>query len=105
MAAFNTKEFYEKEIEFANKMIGFSERNLTFLKGQMKRERAAGKDLVEHVWSRGVLTELEMRTFGCENFKTGELKKLEKEARQERKRIRKYKRDIERYEAKLATYK
>lgn len=101
MAALNYKEFYEKEIEFANKMIGYDERHLEFIKGQLKRERKADKELVEYVWSKGVVTKFEMEIYTKE-FKGTETEKLEKEARQTRKAIRKYKSRISEYEAKLA---
>ena len=105
MKAFDNRKFYEDQIEFAKKMIGFGERSLERIKVQMKRERTAGKDLVEYVYSKGPLTRIEFEIYGGENFKTVELEKLEKEARRERKSIRKYKAQVARYEAKLAECK
>ena len=105
VSAFCPKEYYEKEIEFANKMIGFAERSLERIKTQMKRERIASKEIAEYVYSKGPLTKMEFEIYGCKNFKTVDLEKLEKEARRERKSIRKYKAQIVKYEAKLAEYK
>ena len=95
------KGFYEHEIEYSNRMLGYYERNLERVKNQLKRERKEDRELVEHVWNRGVVTKLEMEIYTKE-FKGTETEKLEKEARQTRKAIRKYKSRISEYEAKLA---
>lgn len=101
---FNNKEFYEGQIEFAKKMIGFAERSLEFNKRQLSRERKSDKELVEYVWSKGVVTKFEMETY-TKDYKGTETKKLEKDSKRERKNIRKYKAQIEKYEAKLAECK
>lgn len=101
MKNFDERKFYEGQIEFYKRMIGYAENSLEFNKRQLKRGRKHDRELVEYVWSRGVVTEWEMRLFH-KNYKSEEVKKLEKEARYERKRIRKYRKDIEKYEAMLA---
>ena len=105
MAGIDFKKYYEGQIEFAKKMIGYAENHLAFAKRQLARERKSDKEFVEYIWSRGVVTETEMRLFCKKGYKSNETLKLEKEARKERKDIRKYKAQIAEYEAKLAEYK
>jgi len=100
----NEREFYEGQIEFANKMIGYAENSLEYTKRQLKRERISDKELVEYIWSKGVVNEFQKETY-TKDYKGTDTKKYEKEARQLRKSIRKYKAQIERYEAKLAECK
>ena len=100
----NYKKYYEEQIEFAKKMIGYSERSLEFNKRQLSRERKSDKELVEWIWNKGVVNKFEMETY-TKNYKGTETKKLEKDSRRERKRIRDYKAQIVKYEAELAKYK
>lgn len=100
----NLKELYEHSIEFEERNVKFYESQLQFTKIQLKRERESDKELVEYIWGKGVVTKMEKEIFHA-GYKSEEVKKLEKEAKKERKAIRECKKQIAGYKAKLAELK
>lgn len=64
----NQVKFYEKEIKFDNGQIEWETKNLA-------RARKEVRDLAEWVWSKGPLTEMEMRIWGDKNYESPEMRK------------------------------
>lgn len=58
------RNWYEHQIEWYNKVIGWCNRNIEYLTRQLERNRKDDREMVEWVWSKGVVTEWEIKTYG-----------------------------------------
>lgn len=93
---------YKRAMDFDKKMIAFAEKDIERLNREINRCREEDKRIKEYVWSKGVLTKIEMEIYGKKNYKSVEMEKLERErqrAYRDRKRWeRQYRLDVSEYE-------
>ena len=55
------KAYYARQVEWYTKEIGWHDSEIEWLTKMLNMSRKDDKRLVEHVWSSGVITEIEMR--------------------------------------------
>lgn len=102
---FDKREFYEKQVEWCKRDIDFSDRHIKTMNELIAMERKEEKRIVEYVWRRGVLTDIQMRIYANPKkpYKTEEHKQYEKDRNREYRRRRESKRNLIKYEALLKT--
>jgi hypothetical protein len=100
------RDFSARQIEWHLKMIAYANATLERIKRELKRTRKDDKELVAHVWAKGVLTKCDWYIFGNpDSFVGVGTKKLISEradAYRSRKKnlawIEHYKQEVTRYE-------
>ena len=103
MTTIDMKEFYARQVEYYRHQIEFDTQNIEWETRNIQREKEGIRNLADWVWSKGPLTETDMRIWGDKNYKTPEQKKAEN---RRKKYYRDRKEDIEnlkRYEKLLET--
>ena len=71
------RDFAERQIEWHKKFLAYDEKELEYIKEALKRERKRDKELLEHVWSKGVLTRTDWCIWGDkEHYVGAETRKL-----------------------------
>ena len=96
------REFYESQVKFYKKSIEYSTNHIGFLTGQLERSRKEDRELVEWVWSRGVVDKFEMQIYGTGKYQSTETHKLLLERRREYLRRKKEEAKLQKYEKLLA---
>lgn len=64
MAEFDMREFYENQVAWYKHNVEFDEQEIAWENEQLKRSRKEDREMVKWVWSKGVLTEWQMKTYG-----------------------------------------
>ena len=96
------REFYVEMIEIYNTWADDADREIEWFNKQIKIERANDKELLEHVWSVGVLDSIEMKIWGdVKNYLGTDTKELIKQRQKQYYRKRKWKEEAEKYKCKL----
>lgn len=95
------KSFYEIQIGFYERQVWRCTREIEFLTKELNRERSKDREIQEQVWSRGVLTKIEMQVFGGK-FESTETHKVLLERKREYLRRKKYNKRIIEYSRKIA---
>lgn len=96
MTSETMRNFYNTMIRHYTHNIEFCSGQIEWYTGQIQRSRAKDKEMVEWVWSKGVLTSFEARIY-TKDYQSTETKKLIKE------RAKHY-RDRKQSERRLAEY-
>lgn len=97
------RNFVERQIEWYKKQIEHDTEDISFINYELKKSRDEDTKIKEHVWSKGVITELDMKIFGSEYVGSRTKKLLEERTRAYRIRknngnwLRKYKEYLEQY--------
>ena len=90
------KAFYESEITFNKNHIAWCDKMIAYCNEMLKSCRKDDRDLVQHIWARGVVTELEMKIFNKDyvssdtQFYIDDRKFYYKSRRKARKQLEKY---------------
>lgn len=99
------REFAENQVDFYKRQIEFDGGQIEYINYELKRSRQADKELVAYVWSKGVVTESDMRIFTKDYTSTETKKLICKRARAYRSRkhneqmLVKYQNEVEKYTA------
>lgn len=64
MGDFNWKEFYKEQVEWYKKQIEWDNKQIAWITKEIEDGRKRDREMVEWVWSKGVLTEWQMRAYG-----------------------------------------
>lgn len=103
MEGFNWKEWYEKQVAWYKEQIEWENKHIAWLTRDIEDGRKRDREMVEWVWSKGVLTEWQMKTYGdpkkYESADTHERVLMRRRAYRSRKYNMK---KLAEYEAKLA---
>lgn len=75
------KKFYEDQAIWYKKQAEFETREIEWLTGQMNREKKSIDELREYIWSKGVLTSIEMQIWGNKKYESPEFHKLKLQRR------------------------
>lgn len=95
--------WYREQIEWNKKVIGWCNREIEYLTRELERSRKDDRELVEWVWSKGVVTEWEIRTYGNgSKYQSTETHKNLLARRREYLKRKKANKEIARYERLLA---
>ena len=96
------RNFYAREIEWSRRDIEFDNHQIEWLTKQIKREKESIQNLREYVWSKGVLTDIEMKIWGDDKYETPEAKNYKNERNRYYKRRQKDIANLKKYERLLA---
>lgn len=75
------KKFYEDQAIWYKKQAESETREIEWLTGQMNREKKSVEELREYIWSKGVITEIEMRIWGDKKYESPEYHKYKLQRR------------------------
>ena len=71
------RAFAERQIEWHEKFLAHDEWELEYIKEELKRSRKADKELIEHIWAKGVLTKTDWYIWGDpDHYVSAETRKL-----------------------------
>lgn len=97
------KEFVERQIAYYTRSIEFDNSQIEYYNREIKRERKRDKELIEAVWSVGVVTDIDIKIFKP-GFVGVECKKAMKERSYYYRSRKKHIANLERYKKELANY-
>ena len=105
--AIDWKEYYEKQVDYYTKDIEFDEKQIQWANRDIKYERKRDRELYEYVWSKGVLTEWEMRYYGMpiSQYISSTTKKLINDRQRYYRHKKKDMQKLEYYKKQLEEYK
>ncbi len=100
------REFYMEMVEMYNTWADDADREIKWLNGQIKIERANDKKRLEYIWSVGVLDSIEMKIWGdVKNYLGIDTKELIRQRKKQYYIKRKWKDEAEKYKCKLENLK
>ena len=100
---FDYKEFCIRQIEWYKKQNEFEQKQIGWINEDIKRERARLKEMVEYIWSKGVLTEMDYRMVQ-KGYETVDLKRYKNQRARYYRNIKSNNKRIAEYEARLAKH-
>lgn len=95
--AFDWAEYYKGQIEWDKRQLEWERKDLEWNNREIASERAKDRELVEYVWSKGVLTMIDFKIYGDPKKYVGtKTRQYMKWRLGNYKRIKYYERQIER---------
>ena len=99
------KAFAERQIEWHQKFLAYDEKELQYIKEELKRERKHDKELIDYIWAKGPLTKTDWYIWGDPEHYVGvETEKLIKRRRHVYRSRKKNLEWIEHYKKEVIKY-
>lgn len=95
--------FNRSQVEWYKKQIAYNDQEITWLTKQLTASRAEDKKMTEYVWSKGVLTKIEMEIWGDpKKYESNDTHQYKLQRRREYLRRKHNMKMLAEYEAKIA---